>query len=73
MAARGDAYDGDVIDIGSRLELFVDDWLIGRMSEGLSLKLHSPRMAETVLRFNERPWEGPHGTWVTIVNDDGQG
>ncbi len=43
-------------DIGSRLELFVDDYLIESMND-LELKLHSPRPAGKVLIL-DRPWEG---------------
>ena len=44
-------------EIGSRLELFVDDWLIETM-KGVELKLHRPVPREVVLEF-DRPWEGP--------------
>jgi hypothetical protein len=48
---------GDVRDIGSRRELFVDDWLIEQM-QGLSLRLHHPIPREVALAF-DRAWEGP--------------
>ncbi len=38
------------LDIGSRLELFVDDYLIESL-EGVRLKLHEPRSAGKVLAF----------------------
>lgn len=41
--------------IGSRLELFVDDWLIDR-SEGSNLALHKPIREEVVLKIDQ-PWE----------------
>ena len=44
-------------DIGSRLELFVDDWLIERKN-GVSLKMHQPVAREIVMKY-DRPWEGP--------------
>lgn len=44
-------------EIGSRLELFVDEALIEGI-RGVSLQLHRPSMAELVLSF-DRPWEGP--------------
>ena len=44
------------LSIGSRLELFVDDYLIDKMTGGVSLKLQTPRSEEVVLRF-DRPWE----------------
>ena len=43
-------------NISSRLELFVDDWLIEEMN-GVSLQMHSPIPQEIVLEFNQ-PWEG---------------
>ena len=43
-------------NINSRLELFVDDWLIEEMN-GVSLRMHSPIPQEVVLEFNQ-PWEG---------------
>jgi hypothetical protein len=43
-------------NINSRLELFVDDWLIEEM-KGVSLQMHNPIPQEVVLEFNQ-PWEG---------------
>ncbi|MCE2394744.1 hypothetical protein J4G02_09175 [Candidatus Poribacteria bacterium] len=43
-------------NINSRLELFVDDWLIEEMN-GVSLQMHNPIPQEVVLEFNQ-PWEG---------------
>ncbi len=62
------AGDG-VPDIGSRLELFVDRYLIESMT-GTTLQLHPPVPRETVLQFN-RPWEGLHCGYVTIIKDGG--
>ncbi|MCE5250207.1 hypothetical protein LLG96_08300 [bacterium] len=56
-----------VIDIGSRLELFVDRFLIENM-EGTHLKLHEPRQSEVVLRF-DNPWEGPFVGYITVIKD----
>ncbi|MBI3462461.1 MAG: hypothetical protein HY000_05285 [Planctomycetes bacterium] len=55
------------IDIGSRLELFVDDYLIDRMT-GTRLVLHPPRRAERVLDF-DAPWEGRDSAYVTVFQD----
>ena len=55
-------------DIGSRLELFVDDWLIERMN-GVRLKMHRPVLREIALEFN-RPWEGPI-SWAPVVMKEG--
>lgn len=58
---------GDVADIGSRREVFVDRFLIDSM-RGVELRLHEPRDEGTVLQFNE-PWEGIHCGYSTIIRD----
>lgn len=60
---------GAPIDLGSRLELFVDDYLIDHL-HGAQLKLHSPDRAETVLTFDQ-PWEGPTTGYFTVIDDRG--
>ena len=55
------------IDIGSRLELFLDDHLIDSI-DNLSFELHSPRPAERVLHF-DAPWEGQCSDYVTVLQD----
>ena len=57
-------------NIGSRLELFVDDWLIDRMS-GVRLRMHHPVSREIALDFN-RPWEG-ETSWCPVVIKEGDG
>ena len=54
-------------DIGSRLELLVDDWLIDSMND-LELKLHSPRPAGKVLIL-DRPWEGVTSAYISVFKD----
>jgi len=56
------------IDIGSRLELFVDDWLIDRL-DNTCLKMHNPRPSQVALEF-DRPWEGST-SWVANVMREG--
>lgn len=57
----------DVRNIGSRLELFVDDWLIERM-DGAELRLHHPTPRELALTLN-KPWEGSTCGYVTVFQD----
>jgi hypothetical protein len=59
-----------VLDIGSRRELFVDRFLIDRL-DGASLKLHHPQPAGVALRL-DRPWEGIVSAYVTIIHDGGK-
>src|SRR5262245_21173894 len=55
------------IAIGSRLEPFVDDFLIHRLS-GARLELHTPQPAGVALRFDQ-PWEGSESNFVTVFRD----
>jgi len=59
-----------VMDIGSRLELFVDHYLIDRL-QGAELKLHSPTSREVALQF-DKPWEGTSSTYVSMCKDAGR-
>jgi len=61
------AQNGPPIDIGTRLELFVDDFLVERM-EGTSWLLHPPVPRETAIVF-DRPWEGNTSGYVTVFRD----
>ncbi len=56
------------IDIGSRRELFVDDFLIDTLN-GARREMHSPQPREVVMQF-DRPWESFSPGWVTIIQDD---
>ena len=54
-------------DIGSRWELFVDDWLIARQN-GTGLRLNPPVKAEIVL-VADQPWEGKWSAYFTALQD----
>lgn len=56
--------------IGSRNELFVDEWLISE-KRNASLKLHPPERREVVLTF-DRPWEGRHCGYFTAIQEEGK-
>lgn len=55
------------IDIRSRLELFVDDYLIDTM-KGARLALHEPVSREVVIQ-HDVPWEGSVSTGHTVFQD----
>lgn len=57
------------INLGSRRELFVDDFLIDRMN-GAELKMHAPVRAEKVLEF-DKPWEGSTCGFFSVIDDNG--
>ena len=56
------------IDIGSRRELMVDDYLIDHFEDGTRLELHHPTAREVVLK-HDRPWSGNNGSYYTAFKD----
>jgi hypothetical protein len=59
------------IDIGSRLELMVDDYLVDRYQGHVELQLHSPTPREEAIRF-DKPWEGNTTSYVEVFQYDGR-
>lgn len=57
-----------IVDIGARRELFVDDFLIDHIDNDLTLKLHHPIPRDIVLRHNA-PWEGNGTSFHSIFKD----
>jgi hypothetical protein len=58
----------DPIAIGSRRELFVDDYLVGELKGGADLRLHHPQPREIVL-LHDAPWEGSGSGYHSIFRD----
>lgn len=56
-----------VLDIGSRRELFVDDWLIERLQGG-ELTMHRPQPRDVVI-VCDAPWEGNTSAYYTLFAD----
>lgn len=56
-----------VIEIGTRRQLFVDDYLIDRQ-KGTNLRLHSPESRGVVMELKEA-WEGSTVDYHTVVKD----
>lgn len=56
-----------VIKLGSRLELFVDDFLIDQLNDA-KLTLHKPEPQEVVLT-TDKPWEGNTCAYYTVFQD----
>ena len=69
LAVAAPARAAEPVDIGSRLELFVDHYLIGEL-DGTSLRLHPPRRAGVALKL-DRPWEGILSGYFTVLLDEG--
>lgn len=65
--AMNDVIGAEVLDLGSRRELFVDDHLIEKLDR-VQLRLHEPRDEGAVMKFDE-PWEGIHCGYCTVLED----
>lgn len=63
--------DKAAYEIGSRRELFVDDFLIDGRSGGIERRLHRPDPREIVLTLNQ-PWEGQTSAYFAMVRDGGR-
>ena len=64
------AEEQQVIDIGGRRELFVDDHLIQRL-DNARLRLHRPTPREVTFVF-DKPWEGNESFYMTVFRDNGR-
>ncbi len=56
------------IDVGSRLELLVDDHLIARLGGGARQALHHPTPREVVMVY-DAPWEGSGCNYHSVFRD----
>jgi len=57
------------IDIGTRLEPLVDDFLIQEMTGDVAQQLRRPEPREVVL-VTDQPWEGNTSAYYTVFRDD---
>ncbi|TWU26756.1 hypothetical protein Pla52o_06100 [Novipirellula galeiformis] len=67
---RGNGSEGsgaEAINIGSRRELFVDQYLIERLDDA-RLELHRPQRREIVFR-TDAPWEGNGSAYQSVFRD----
>lgn len=55
------------LDLGSRWELFVDEFLV-QSKQGVALKLQEPVRREIVLT-TDQPWEGPTCAYFSAIQD----
>ena len=67
VVSRLQAEENSPLEIGNRRELFVDDYLIGRL-QGTELRLHHPVDEGIVIKF-DKPWEGLFCGYCTIIQD----
>lgn len=57
----------DVIDLGSRRELFVDRFLIAEL-KGVEMRMHEPIREGVAVKF-DNPWEGCFSAYPTVIKD----
>ncbi len=62
------ALAAEPIDIGDRLELFLDNHVIDKVTGGAELHLHQPVAKEVVLT-TDKPWEGNTSAYYAIFQD----
>src|SRR4051812_43682448 len=55
------------IALGTRCEMFVDDFLISEL-HGVTLKLHEPARRKIVLT-TDQPWEGITCAYFSVIQD----
>jgi len=58
----------NVIDIGSRRELFVDDFVIDKLTGEAELRMHHPEPREVAI-VHDAPWEGSGSGYHTVFQD----
>jgi hypothetical protein len=61
--------DKEPYEIGERLELFVDDFLLDDMTGGVERRLHHPVHREIVMELTE-PWEGSACAYMALVVEE---
>jgi len=68
LTAAGAYADEPPVDIGQRLELLVDTYLVGHMQGEAGLRLHHPARREIAI-VHDAPWEGNGGGYHTVFQD----
>ncbi|MED5453711.1 MAG: hypothetical protein VX961_04190 [Verrucomicrobiota bacterium] len=58
----------EVLDIGDRRELFVDNYILEKLEGNATQKLHHPVPREIVFT-SDKPWEGNGLNYVTVLKD----
>tara|TARA_Y100000590_G_scaffold227562_1_gene256863 strand:- start:1091 stop:2527 length:1437 start_codon:yes stop_codon:yes gene_type:complete len=58
----------DILEIGSRRELFIDYYLVDSM-DGVELRLHEPRDEGVALQLDQ-PWEAPYPCYFTVLKEE---
>jgi len=70
LARAAEASPATTINLGSRRELFIDDFVIGKLAGKAELRLHHPEPREIAL-VHDAPWEGSGTTYHSVFQDGG--
>ncbi len=62
------AHAAEPLNIGSKRELFVDDYLIDKLVGGAEQRLHQPQPQEIVMT-HDMPWEGSGSGYHSVFRD----
>jgi hypothetical protein len=68
LAQQKNAGYNEIIDIGSERELFLNDFLVQKLSGQAELRLHHPVPREVVLKA-DAPWEGSGSGYFSVFKD----
>ena len=68
LASPGRKSTDEAVPIGSRRELFLDDFMIEQLSGRARLRLHHPVFREVVIE-HDAPWEGNASGSHTVIQD----
>lgn len=67
-AQQSNTQTSNVVDIGTRRELFVDEFLVDKFSGKAELRLHHPELRDVAIVHDE-PWEGNLCGYHSIFKD----
>jgi hypothetical protein len=68
MLVPAGLFSNEVIDVGNRLELFVDDFVIEKIEGDVRQQLMKPEPCEVVL-VTDQPWEGNTSGYYSLFQD----
>lgn len=67
-SATAQTDSNSIVDIGSRLELFVDPFMVDELKNATRV-MHQPHREDPAFFF-DKPWEGRFSAYVTVILDD---
>lgn len=65
----GAGFAAPTLELGSRRELLVDDYLVDKMA-GLELRLHHP-VPKEIIMVRDAPWEGSGSDFEVLIREEG--